>query len=156
MTISRPAMLGIAILLGLSFASAAREPADSKQKEMQLLLLFNRAEGSEYFFFLENATSRPVSLLVDDSTALETAAECWSKHTVSRGSTLFPLRDPDALGHTLPDTDIAPGMRLELKVSSPILSASANLLAKFKGGRCRIRIQLRQPNEIVESNEFEP
>ena len=153
---STAAMVGVATLFLLSLSCVADPSAGLKQSEMPLRLVFERVEGKKYFFSLENDTSKPVSLLVYDFFALDTAVDCRSIHSVSRASTLFALRDPVAPNQTLPDTNVAPGTRLEIRVAPPILSESVNLLTKFKGGRCRVRIQLHQPEEVLESNEFEP
>jgi len=156
MAILRLAMACVAALLFSSFTCVRSESVGMKQKEMQVRLVFERVEGSQYFFFLQNDSTKPIFLLFENFYALRTAAECGWKHSVPRAATFFPLWDPDEQNHKLPDTEVAPGMRLEIKVASPILSSSANLLASFKGGLCRIRIQLQRPDQVVESNEFEP
>jgi hypothetical protein len=155
MTNSRIVIVSAA-LLWLCFACEAEELSITTQEQVKLRLVFDRVEGGEYIFLLRNDSSRTISLLLDKSTALETAAECWSHDPILRAGTFFPIRDPDAPGHTLPNTNVPPGKHLELRYSSEILPRSARLPEKAKNAYCHIRIQLHHPNKILESNEFEP
>jgi hypothetical protein len=136
-------------------ASAASVPPVS--------LRYSGSAKSAYFFDLENHTDHPLYLwatksILADAIPLDTAIECpvdpnppevliGNKKFKESLIANFPLIDFG--GKQPPTIKVAPGRRLRLRLSD----VDASTLGKHKGGRCTLRLLLRNADGSPDRDE---
>jgi hypothetical protein len=138
------------LLLGIALVACGSE--DLAKPGDTLNLTFTGKAHSDYFFALENPTSRPIYFrgiksLWFPTTPIDIAFDCKNEKTGEATVGGFPLFDG---GKDPPIVEVPPGKAIKLRLK---ISETGFRLAEHKGEACKMHLRLWQPNSIQQRAE---